>query len=114
MDPNMFALSGDEHATREAKRVCQLSCPVKSKCLATAIIYKEVGVWGGYLESERRYISKASRRRLMAIAILEDNLDPKLIRDTDGVEMYHELIRELEIPNRVQSNTGTYSGPMAA
>lgn len=114
MDPEAFSRPRNDHETRQAKRVCQLECPVKSKCLAQAIVYKEVGIWGGYSESERRYISSSSRRRLMAIAILEDNLDPKLITDPKGLIMYDELVIELKVPNKIQSNTGTYSGPMAA
>ena len=114
MDPDMFASVRDDYESREAKRVCQLSCTVKQKCLAQAIIYKESGVWGGYLESERRYISPRNRERLMAIAILEGTLDPTLIKDPAGVQMYNELLDKLEIPSRIRSNTGTYSGPMAA
>lgn len=110
----MFAHPRDDYETREAKRVCQLSCPVKSKCLAQSIIYKEVGVWGGYSESERRYITRISRKRLMAIAILEGDFDRQLITDPVGIEIYNELMVELEIPHKVRSNTGTYTGPMAA
>lgn len=114
MDPEVFARPRDDYEAREAKRVCQLTCPVKHKCLAHAVIYKEVGIWGGYLESERRYISRSSRKRLMTIAILEDNLDHTLITDPVGIEIYNEIAAELEIPSKIVSNTGTYSGPMAA
>ena len=114
MDPEVFARPRDDYETREAKRVCQLQCPVRQKCLAHAIIYREVGVWGGYLESERRYISRTSRKRLMTIALLEGNLDHTLITDPKGIDIYNEIVVELGIPNKIVSNTGTYSGPMAA
>jgi hypothetical protein len=114
MDPEVFARPRDDYEAREAKRVCQLACPVKHKCLAQAIIYKEVGIWGGYLESERRYISRASRKRLMTIAFLEDDLDHNLITDPVGIEIYNEIVTELKAPNKIVSNTDTYSGPMAA
>lgn len=114
MDPEVFARPRDDYQTRQAKRVCQLECPVKHKCLTHAIIYKEVGVWGGYLETERRYISRSSRKRLMTIALLEGNLDHTLISDSIGIEIYNEIVVELKVPNLIVSNTGTYSGPMAA
>ena len=50
----------------------------------------------------------------MSIAILEDNIDPELITDPDGIKMYNELVGRFKVPKKLISNTGTYSGPMAA
>lgn len=118
MDPDMFSRPKDGEQTQHAKRTCQISCSVKKECLAHAVIYKETGVWGGYSESERRYIRSGIRRRLMAIAIVENRIDPRLLTDPKGIEMYKELLKELSeqgfIPHKLVSNTGSYDGPMAA
>jgi len=118
MNPDMFARPKDDEQTKFAKRTCQITCSVKNECLAHATIYNETGVWGGYSEPERRYIRPSIRRRIMAVAILEGRMDPKLLNDPKGIEMYQDLIRELReqglIPQRLTSNTGTYEGPMAA
>lgn len=43
-----------------AKAVC-VGCPVIDPCLEWAIRYREVGVWGGTTDSERRRIIKARK-----------------------------------------------------
>lgn len=50
----------------------------------------------------------------MSIALLEGDLDRRLIKDPAGVDLYNEILTELKIPSRIVSNTGTYSGPTAA
>jgi WhiB family redox-sensing transcriptional regulator len=114
-----FDRSRDDEEAMRAKRICQIDCSVKSDCLTHAVIYKEAaGVWGGYTESERRYIRPTIRRRLMRLAIIEGRIDSRLIKDPEGIEMYQDLLRELRdqglIPRKLVSNTGTYNGPMAA
>lgn len=118
MNPDMFARPKNDEQTKFAKRTCQLSCPVKSECLAHATIYQETGVWGGYSETERRYIRPSIRRRIMVVAIIENVIDPNLLKDPNGIQMYRDLVKELSekglIPHKLTSNTGTYEGPMAA
>ena len=42
----------------EAKRVCA-SCPVRSECLATALVgIEDFGIWGGAGEGRRRHLRK--------------------------------------------------------
>jgi hypothetical protein len=51
--PEDEAVVAVQEAEAEAKRVC-LSCPVRTKCLGSAMANKEEhGVWGGYTVAER-------------------------------------------------------------
>ena len=68
MDPNLFAKPRDDYEVLEAKRVCRLRCPVRSDCLAHAIIYGEAGVWGGFSEAERDEMAKDIRAKLAELA----------------------------------------------
>ena len=45
---------------RTAKRICRELCPVREECLDHAVRYRELGIWGGTQESERRWRRKAS------------------------------------------------------
>ena len=38
-----------------AKQICQ-RCPVRSECLAFALEHREVGVWGGTSEGQRKQL----------------------------------------------------------
>jgi WhiB family redox-sensing transcriptional regulator len=59
------ALFYDFDLEQDAKAVCE-TCPVREPCLEHALIYKEVGVWGGKSEKERRTIIRRRRRAAAA------------------------------------------------
>lgn len=44
---------------KAAKEICD-SCPFRMECLTFAIMHREIGIWGGTTDGERRNI----RRRL--------------------------------------------------
>jgi WhiB family redox-sensing transcriptional regulator len=48
-----FPLPDDKATERRAKQVC-IECPVATECLEWALRNKELGIWGGRSESERR------------------------------------------------------------
>lgn len=47
-----------------AKRICLELCPVRAECLVHAIKYREIGIWAGTSDAERRDV----RRRLRGAA----------------------------------------------
>lgn len=44
---------GRGQSSKAAKLFCS-PCPVKSQCLAFAILHNEVGIWAGYTDQERQ------------------------------------------------------------
>ena len=52
--PEIF--TGDRPSKAVYGPICN-SCPVRSICLETAIANKEIGIWGGTTEAERRNLS---------------------------------------------------------
>lgn len=49
-------------ATRNARRICE-SCPVRTACLAAALLYgEEYGVWGGLDPDERLLLDSRLQR----------------------------------------------------
>jgi WhiB family redox-sensing transcriptional regulator len=62
-DPEIFFPKKGDSA-RDAKLVCQSSCPVRAECLAYALENDErFGIWGGYSERERRKLKRGNRIR---------------------------------------------------
>lgn len=45
---------------QEAKLLC-ISCPVRVKCLLSALEKNDIGIWGGTTERERRNMKRAKR-----------------------------------------------------
>src|SRR6266566_1570875 len=58
-DPEIFfPAPGDEVGEAKAKAVCR-ACPVRSECLAYAVVHGiDDGVWGGTSEERRRAIRR--------------------------------------------------------
>jgi len=80
-DPNLYCRPKDDYDVKEAKRVCQLRCPVRQECLMHAIIYGETGVWGGFSEKERYPMSQRIRPQLIQLASRAGVFHPELMRD---------------------------------
>ena len=60
LDPNLFFPERGE-SVKEAKAVCA-RCPVRAECLQYALDnYKNVGIWGGLSERERRRLRRQRR-----------------------------------------------------
>lgn len=61
----------DDDNTREnehiAKSLCR-GCPIAMQCLAFAVKYNEVGIWGGTTEGGRRRLVRAYRRAQANVA----------------------------------------------
>jgi WhiB family redox-sensing transcriptional regulator len=59
-----------------AKKICD-RCPVKAQCLAWALKYDEMGIWGGTGEADRRAIKRRRVRKTClscdSNAIVEEN-----------------------------------------
>lgn len=60
MDPNLFVFQEprghlNDAKVTAAKQVCA-GCPVVAECLADALSFDAVGVWGGLTEYERRVL----------------------------------------------------------
>jgi hypothetical protein len=113
MNPEDFARPKDSYEAREAKRVCQLKCPVKQDCLSHATIYNESGLWGGYAQTERAFIGDDIREDLMRIAILDGVFRAEYLRDVKGVRIYLELLRQIG-PRTFPRKDTDLQGPMAA
>ena len=113
MDPEDFATHKDSYRARQAKRVCQLECPVKNDCLSHATIYHETGLWGGYAQTEREYIGDDIREQLMEIAIRNGVFQPEYLKDSTGVYMYLEILAKIG-PHRFPRKETDLQGPMAA
>jgi len=62
VDPNIFTHDPPEpELTLTARRFCD-ACDVRVSCMLTGIATKEVGIWGGMTEPERRRASLLVRR----------------------------------------------------
>jgi WhiB family redox-sensing transcriptional regulator len=61
----------DRWGEQRAKAVC-VECPVRAECMDYAITNREVGVWGGTTESERRRIEDRYVRPKSALALRKD------------------------------------------
>lgn len=66
-DPEIYYSPKDDFEVGQAKRVCQLRCPVKQDCLMHAIVYNELGIWGGFDEVERYTMGLRIRPRLVEL-----------------------------------------------
>ncbi len=54
--------SEDEEHVAAAKQICN-KCPIRAKCLETALAFRESeGVWGGMTPNERRSLVRRRRR----------------------------------------------------
>jgi WhiB family redox-sensing transcriptional regulator len=68
MDPGIFvgpdgeANSDREFRETEAKLVC-VGCPLREECLSWAVDLKEVGIWGGTNDEERKVIRDSDPNR---------------------------------------------------
>lgn len=64
-DPEAFfpERGANEYSNVLAKRVCK-TCPYKSPCLEWALENKEMGIWGGTTESDRRKIRRTRKNRV--------------------------------------------------
>ncbi len=62
-DPVFFLDRGGR--PREAKEFYCSMCPVAQECHDYAVLYKEVGIWGGSTDGERAKISPYLRPRLV-------------------------------------------------
>jgi len=61
-DVELF-FSIEEADQAEALEFCE-ACPVRDRCLETAVLNQEMyGIWGGMLEGDRRRIIRDLRRR---------------------------------------------------
>jgi WhiB family redox-sensing transcriptional regulator len=60
-DPDIFfpdyRLSDRSKEVKDAKAVCT-DCPYKLQCLAWALKYEDIGIWGGTTERERRLMKQ--------------------------------------------------------
>ena len=63
-DPHLFE-SHSPSDIDKAKRICQ-NCPVKDDCLSHSVVYDEVDLWGGMLESERQANVRPDDRKILA------------------------------------------------
>jgi WhiB family redox-sensing transcriptional regulator len=63
-DPNMWVPEdySNGEATRAAKAICA-TCVIKEECRDWAIKTKQVGIWGGLTDSNRRYLIYGRRPR---------------------------------------------------
>jgi WhiB family redox-sensing transcriptional regulator len=65
-DPELFFPAGEEIGTHEhsgylnkkAARLVCAGCPIRLPCLSYALLYDEVGVWGGLDAKERANLKK--------------------------------------------------------
>lgn len=51
---------GQQQLVRMAKTVCD-QCTVRTDCLEYALEHREIGIWGGTTEKERRLIRRQRR-----------------------------------------------------
>jgi len=58
VDPDLFFPEGKNKREQEynAKQICA-SCPIITDCLQFAIDNKQVGIWGGTTDDERRHLN---------------------------------------------------------
>jgi WhiB family transcriptional regulator, redox-sensing transcriptional regulator len=68
MDPAVFFPDHDRWAEERAKAIC-VDCPVRAQCMDYAIVNRELGIWGGTTERDRRRIEDryVRTRRILAI-----------------------------------------------
>jgi WhiB family transcriptional regulator, redox-sensing transcriptional regulator len=66
MDPNVFVFQEPRHGVNDrkvqrAKAICA-DCKVATECLAEALTFEAIGVWGQTTEEERRSLKRRRRR----------------------------------------------------
>lgn len=89
-DPTLFVgPDGEERAEREfreeeAKRLCR-QCSLISECLSWAISNREVGIWGGTNDDERRALRTG---RQIKVNGLTSQQVAKLERQKEALRMY--------------------------
>jgi hypothetical protein len=68
VDPELWfpeCVPGYREDVAAALAICG-TCPVQSVCLATAVQRNEHGIWGGMTEKQRRALTPAKRRQIVA------------------------------------------------
>ncbi len=68
VDTRVFFPAKGAHLPPDVAKICA-GCPVRAECLEHAMVFYEIGVWGGTSEEERRQLRREragkARRRLL-------------------------------------------------
>lgn len=68
-DENGKVISSVYTHEQEAKTLC-ISCPVRVKCLVSALEKNDIGIWGGTTERERRSMKRGHKDPLRTPVVL--------------------------------------------
>lgn len=78
--------------TKKLKEVCVTQCPVASECFTYAVIYEEVGFWGGTTETERANLIE--RSPLLQSQLRKEAQRLSLLEVRYSMESYWKSVRE--------------------
>lgn len=90
--PNMELFRNKPRQTNKLKEVCVNQCPVASECFSYAVIYEEVGFWGGTTETERA--SLIERSPLLQSQLKAEAQRLSLLEVRYSMESYWKSVRE--------------------